>query len=46
MPRTAVEVGETYLRLLVDGIDHDRVGKPDWEQAMLLEAPTGRAPRS
>ena len=41
-PTTAAGVADAYMRLLVERIDHGRVDKPDWFDAMLFDAPCER----
>ena len=36
---SAAQLSETYLRLLVEGIDHERVGHEWWVDAILSGAP-------
>ncbi len=41
LPQTVDELGETFLRLLIQGVDHLHVGQPVWFKAMLT-APRDR----
>ena len=44
LPRTNTEIAEVFLRLLVEGIDHNFVGHPNWVPAMLYGAPRDATP--
>jgi hypothetical protein len=43
-PRRAREIGELYLQLLVQGVDHEHVGSATWLTRILASAPDRRDP--
>jgi hypothetical protein len=43
-PGSARELAETYLALLLVGIDHCAVGSAAWERAILFDAPPESKP--
>ncbi len=44
LPQNVDDLGETFLRLLIQGIDHLHVGQPVWFKAMLAAPRDRQAP--
>jgi hypothetical protein len=43
-PGSARDLSETYLALLLAGVDHRAVGSAAWERAILFDAPRESSP--